>query len=213
MTMRPTIFGIQFHPVCIVSVALVLFAGAFVTLQQTFATNTSDQWPSLTMAYEAPGSTVSIGDRTLNPRETVSLRWGGLDDWRAEVTAAESFDTGSAVGVVSTLGSWESFDGTTYTRYNSITGQTYTDTPRGDVPPSGMVHPAISGVVRGAYEDQGTAPRSVSFGTDYCLGADCSGSVDAVAFNLGDGGRSVFTAEGIPLELPDGFRVLKLRID
>ena len=55
--------------------------------------------------------------------------------------------------------------------------------------------------------EQGTAPRSSTFDLDR------GGSVDAVVFDHGGGGGSVFTTKGIPLELPDGFRVLKLDTD
>ena len=207
MTMRPTIFGIQFHPACIVSVALVILAGGLITLQQTFATNDGELWPSFTMTYETPGSPVSIGERTLRPRETISLRWEGPGDWRAEVTRAESFNTGSAVGTVSTVGSWRSYDGTTFTRYNSITNHTHTSVTPGDALPAGMLHPVMSRAVRGRYVEQGTEPDSSTFNLDR------GGSVDAVVFDHGGGDRSVFTTKGIPLELPDGFRVLKLDTD
>ena len=207
MTMRPTIFGIQFHPVCIVSVALVILAGGLITLQQTFATTDSEHWPSFTMTYEAPGSPVSLGESTLRPRETVSLRWDGPGDWRMEVTEAESFDTGAAVGIVSTVGSWQSYDGTTFTRYNSITDHTHTSVTPGDALPTGMLHPVMSRAVRGQYVEKGMAPDSSTFDLDR------GGSVGSVVFDHEGSDKSVFTTTGIPLELPDGFRVVKLDTD
>ena len=209
MTLKPTIFGIQFHPVFTVSVVLVILTGAFITLQQSQATDmsTSDQWPSFTMTYEAPGAAVSIGEQSLQPRETVRFRWGGRGDWRADVIDAESFDTGSAVGVVSTKGSWKSYDGKTLTTYNSVTGGTRTSTGNGDALINGLMHPTMSRVIRDDYEQRGTAPQSSTFPLDK------GGLVDAITFGHGDGSRHVFTAEGIPLETPRGFRVLEFQID
>ena len=120
---------------------------------------------------------------------------------------AESFDTGSPVGVVSTEGSWRSFDGTMYTTYNSITGRTRTSTGNGDALVTGLLHPLMSRVIREDYEERGTAPQPFTFPLDQ------GGSVDAVVFDHGGGRRHVFTTDGIPLETPGGFKVLKLAMN
>ena len=197
------------HPVCTAAIVLVVIVGGLVTLQQLGADQkTEERWPAFTMVYQAPGSPVSVNGQTSKPRETVSLRWNGPGDWRAETTSADSYE--APIGSVSHTGSWRSFDGTTYTEYDSITGDTFTDNPRGDVMPVGLMHPAMSSVVREQFGGSAAA-TTVTFAAESCRGSECNGAVQAIAFDHKEG-RVVFTTDGIPLETPQGFRVVSINI-
>ena len=202
-----------FQPLFRWAVALIVIAGAgglmAFQLRDAPESGGSDQWPSFTMDYTNQGSAVSVGGQTLNPTEIVHLQWGGPDNWREDTTSAEGFE--APIGVISTAGSWKSFDGVTYTEFNSITGETYVDTPRGDVPPAGIVHPGITSVIREQLGGRESA-ESIQFEAEICSGSACSESIDALAF-VREGRSTVFSSEGLPLEMPGGFRVLRIQMN
>ena len=199
-TPRPLLWAGLFASVVVIA-GLAIMLAAKPTLPEPpagFDTN----WPPFTMVYEVPGERFQIEDEVIETREIHRLTWNAPDDWYDETTEADSITLPDLYPPLSSVGSWKSFDGETFTRHFGDTGTTVALSREAMTPHAILAPYRIYDAVKPYMDDPVTADRSAgSIPVTVCYRSDCSQGVEAVAIGK-VGNPFVFTPRGIPLQAP-----------
>ena len=189
----------------IVPAAIISAAALSFLLTDSQASEKPMDWPPLTMTYETHSThslSSSDGQSWVKiETEAHRLTYNSRDSWVLEIIEAEPVNT--HVGVFSVIGSYQKLHDREYIAYDSVTGQTTTETLEAGVNliPRGGLAPIPINALEDAY---GIELSPVSTSSKVCFHDDCEENAEGLL--LVDNGREFVyanDARGIPLKRGD----------
>ena len=88
--------------------------------------------PAMSLTYKTDGPAISVGGESISFKEVRRLDYTSRTMWTDTVVQAPTINLGR-YGAGSTVGSYQSLDGKTITRYDALTGERETYTHDGDI--------------------------------------------------------------------------------